>query len=502
MTELKLKPNYHDFCFRITDIYIYVMLFAFPLFTGFEGYSNVTVSKYIFLAAVTALWFIALLAFGLASRKLFCKRKISLAGGLVLLYVLLCCVSAVFSPYKVSVLLGEGRFDGIITIILSFLIFIGISEFARPKLSYFYAAAAAVTLNCIVGIFQILGFNPLHLFPGTYDFYDAGIKFTSTFLGTIGNADLFSAYICLVLPLVCVHYITAVKRPPEFLPVILICAFSLFYCGVSGGMLAFAVTALVAAPLVVSSGERLRRALEIAFVVSIAVFFAASFKASDSGTGVTVAFSLSHYSAASVLLATLAAILRLMLRKSEFIEKPLRVFFCALSAAAVVCGFVTAYFWTGTEGTIYELSRVLHGKVSDSFGSSRILIWRKTLALVPERLLIGGGPGTLALRLDVEFTRFVKETGATLSSTVDNAHNAYLGILINTGLLSLAAYLSAQGVALFKAMKAAKAEMLCLACGLLCYWMQDFFGLALFIVSPMMWVFWGLLVSGLRNREN
>lgn len=98
----------------------------------------------------------------------------------------------------------------------------------------------------------------------------------------------------------------------------------------------------------------------------------------------------------------------------------------------------------------------MQGNIKDSFGSSRILIWRKSLELVPERMLLGGGPGTLSLRLDVNFSRFVEETGQTLSSSVDNAHNDYLGILVNTGLLSLAAYLAAQLTSLFQGGKSGK----------------------------------------------
>ncbi len=502
MSEPKLKQDSKAFCVRITDIYIYIMLFLFPLFTGIEGYANVTLSKFIFFAAVTALWLVALFAAVMVSGKRCGSKSQTFVSIFILLYLLFCCVSAAFSPYKSSVFLGEGRFDGLLTTFLCVGIFIGISLFARPKRTYIYAAAAAVTLNCIVAVLQMLGFNPLHLFPGDYDFYDAGIKYTSTFLGTIGNADLFSAYICLVLPFVCVHYATAEKRPLLLLPTVLLSAFSLFSCEVSGGMLAFAVTVIFAAPFIITDGERLRRALEIALVISSAVFLAVSIKFYDTASVVIVDFLFSMYSAASAVFAAITAILRFALRKSSFSIRPLRVFFSILSAAAVVCGFLAAYFWKGTEGTVYELSQVLHGNIKDSFGSSRILIWRKTLELVPERLLLGGGPGTLPLRLDVDFSRFVEETGKTLSSTVDNAHNNYLGILVNTGLPALIAYVFGQGVSLARALKTAKPEMLCLAFALFCYWVQDFFGLGLFLVSPLMWLFWGLLISSIRHRKN
>ena len=503
MIKLKQKTNTASFSERVTDIYIFAMLFAFPLFTGFKGYTEVTLSKYIFFVSASTLWLVLLFAAAIKDKIRLRLSKTSLVGIFVLMYIVFCCASAVFSPFRSSVLLGEGRFDGLVTTLLCAGIFFGVSRFGRVKKSYIFAAALAVSLNCIVALLQILGFNPLHLFPGSYNFYDAGFQFSSTFLGTIGNADLFSAYICLMLPFCCAYYISAAKRPLILLVPSFLCALCLFKSGVSGGILALAATALMAAPFIISSGERLRRALEIACLILISVFLAISVITAEAADAVTVSFSFSRTSLILLILAVFAAGSRLALKRSDFPRKMLRLFFSAAGIAIFVSGLVAAYYWKGTSGTIYELSQLLHGRAQDSFGSSRILIWRKALALVPDRLLFGGGPGTLALRLDVSFSRFVEETGKTLSSSVDNAHNEYLGILVNTGLLSLAAYLAAQAVSLYRAAKSAVFSEFCccFACALLCYWIQAFFGLGLFLVSPLMWLFWGLYISSLRRKR-
>lgn len=502
MPEPKLRPDFKSLCYRITDIYILIMLFLFPLFTGFEGYANITFSKYMFFVTATSLWLILLIVFKLFHGVSLKTKVPHLAWLLILFYFILNCASAIFSPYKSSVLVGAGRFDGLITTFLSVGIFSGVSHYARPKRAYIYTAVLAVTINCVIAVLQLLGFNPLWLFPGDYNFYDAGVKFTSTFFGTIGNADLFSAYICLILPVISLYYITSAKRSLVLLPVILLAAFSLFVCGVSAGILAIAVTVLIAAPLAINSNERFRRALEIGSVAALAAFLTVTINFADTASGVTVSFSFGYKSVALVAFTLVLALLRLVFRRSELPEKTFKVFFSTLSGVAVGTGLLAVYFWQGSKGTLYELSQVMHGNVSDSFGSSRILIWRKTLALVPERIWLGGGPGTLALRLDVNFSRFVEETGKTLTSSVDNAHNDYLGILVNTGLLSLIAYLGAQITSFLKAVKANNPALTCLAFGLLCYWVQALFGLGLFLVSPLMWLLWGLLASELHKRQN
>ena len=109
-----------------------------------------------------------------------------------------------------------------------------------------------------------------------------------------------------------------------------------------------------------------------------------------------------------------------------------------------MAGLLGIYFFGGRlGGFLYEASQVLHGNLDDSFGSGRIYIWRNVLELVPERLLFGGGPETLALRMEAAFERYDPELGILIHSAIDVAHNEYLNVLVNQGLLALAAELIA-----------------------------------------------------------
>jgi O-antigen ligase len=168
---------------------------------------------------------------------------------------------------------------------------------------------------------------------------------------------------------------------------------------------------------------------------------------------------------------------------------------CALIAVLLpVAGLLVLWFRLGTSGTLWELSELLHGRVSDSFGSSRIRIWRACLALVPARPLLGGGPGTIAARLDIEFSRYVPETGATLRSFVDNAHSVYLGALVNTGALGLLATLALLTLCFVRALCRRGREPLSAAFALaaFCGAVHAFFGLGLCLTEPIFYVLLGL----------
>lgn len=485
---------------RLTEAYIFIMLAVFPLFTGFAGYEKLTLHKYLFFAGATVLWLLGLLVLKILGHGPARRKKIGLAGLFLLIYLALCLISGLFSPYGLSVVLGEGRFDGLLTILLCLLIFFGVSRYARPRAAHLYAAAGGAVFSCIVAILQFLGKNPLGLFPGDYFYYDAGVKFSTVFLGTIGNADLFSAHLCLVLPLLGVYYSKAAKRPLWLLLALVPLSFCLFACKVSAGLLAMGATALLTAPVLLNSGESLRRYLELLAVTVLSILPAVSLKPVVEGHSVSLTFSPTGLSLGLALLLLFLLLLRVVLHRSSFSPKRLQAFFGLLSATAVVGGLAFAYFFGGKAGgSLFELHELLHGRADDSFGSSRILIWKKSLALFSQRPFLGGGAGTLPLRLDIRFSRLVEETGKTLSTFVDNTHNDYLNILLSSGLPALLSYLAAQAASLIQSLRQGGAFVLALSSALLCYWISAFFGLGLFLVSPLMWLLWGLLAAALRR---
>lgn len=166
---------------------------------------------------------------------------------------------------------------------------------------------------------------------------------------------------------------------------------------------------------------------------------------------------------------------------------------CILAAevAFMIAALLAVFFYPGQSGTLYEASRLLHGKADASFGSHRVEIWREVCALIAQRPVFGGGPGTAAARLHIEFTRFVPETGRTLGTYVTNAHNEYLGYAMNLGWPGLALYLGMVGVTFFRPRE--NGESAAWLWGAAAYWMQAFFALGLVVSAPLLWLAWGLV---------
>lgn len=158
-----------------------------------------------------------------------------------------------------------------------------------------------------------------------------------------------------------------------------------------------------------------------------------------------------------------------------------------LSAALTAAGAAILYGWPSPDGTLGELSRAMHGELDGSFGSGRVAIWRSCLPLVRERLLLGGGPDTLALR-GVPPMNWIVDGELELVD-ITAAHNEYLNILVNQGALALAAYLALLGAALARCFRhAAETRFAVCGAGLLAYAAMAMFSISTPITAPYVWL--------------
>ena len=460
----------------LTDKYIMLMLLVFPLFMGIHGYVKITLSKYLFFSITTGLWLAGILLLwivGGAHKRLLPVQLLVIAWGAW------ACLSSAVSPWRTESLLGASRFDGLLTLLLYVGIFCGVSAYGSWRPRYVWLLGCSAAICAAVSFFQIAGASIL--FPNGYTYYDAGVLYISKFLGTIGNTNLLAAFLCMSVPLCAAAEACGWKAVWFLRGVYMSGACLLSFTESSGGMLALAVAYTVCALAFAGKG-RLPQFIKIAARTAFGLGIGSLLR---NAPGEACALFLM----AGMAFAAACGFQRFI---------PVRYHFCCtifILAAVLLFGGALVYFWPVSSGTIYELSRMLHGEVQDSFGSSRIRIWRETLALVPERLLFGGGPGTLALRLDLSFSRYFPALKQTLQTYTDNAHNVYLGYLVNIGLPGLGLYLTVIGLTLYRIFRSRSAWMLIPGAALICIWIENFFGLGLCLTAPIMWVLWGLIYT-------
>lgn len=194
---------------KITSVFLAAMTSVFLLYTGPDGYAHIVESKYAALCLLCGLYLgaLALVFFchdvtgklrvrGLGARLV----RLSWPQRFAAAYLLLTWVSALVSENFPDTLIGMSRYEGALTITLYCLVFFCVSAWAQPGKWFLWVFAASMTLQNGLCILQLAGANPLALYPQGYTWFDAGVRYSGAYLGTIGNTGLLGAVYCIAIP--------------------------------------------------------------------------------------------------------------------------------------------------------------------------------------------------------------------------------------------------------------------------------------------------------------
>lgn len=425
----------------VTDKYILAMLGLFPLYCGLRlhAYTAITASKFRFFAAATCLW-------------------------LAVVLVLLVIGAVRGERYKVDV------------------------RPAHMLIAVFLVTGAVSALFSEYGSVCLLGAD-------RYDGYITTLLYASIFYGVsflavprrrYAWALGVSATVCCIIAVLQLGGLDPFRLYPEGLNYYdKYEALNAPFLGTIGNTGLLAAYLCLAAPLLITfavlSEKQTDSLLLLPGALSLSVLLACDVDAGVLALGGTV-------------LVTVPVAIR---------KKKAARIAAGVSGGVTLLGLGALYFWPGQSGTIHEISRVLHGELSDEFGSHRGQIWKQGWQLIWEKPWLGGGPGTTAERFDIRWSRYIEALGRERVVSVGNAHNVYLGYCLNFGVIGGLAYMAAAVCSLVTWVRRRKENALIPALGsaFLCYMIQDFFGLGLCLTAPILWVIWGLLESGVPETE-
>lgn len=417
--------------------------------------------------------------------------------GLALLLFLLMGLSACFGAYarqvnkngQLCVWMGSLRYEGMATQLCYMAIFLIMSLHPIRKDWLMHLCALSLMLQCALVVLQYLDLNPLGLFPGSLS-----TRTNYEFQGTIGNIDMVSGYLSLMLPLLLGSFILTPKGGWLWLAVGSVGALWMMCMEVQSGLVALAVfgflivAAMLWKPRLRGRGTLVLGVLPFCYALRKCI----AFPWLDEVENLTV--RLPGTAAAIVLLLGLLLILagiRLMHPHKPLFTlngKQTVLLLLGIVAAGVVILLMLPL--TESWGGLWEIREVLLGRGQDSFGSYRLGVWRQTLALSREHLLLGNGPDTFWFA----FRAHLQKVGVSFPETFDNPHNEYLALLVNDGLPALLCYLVLLGCTLRKCRK--NPRQWALLAGLTAYAVQAIFSFSICIIAPMFWAAMGMGVGG------
>jgi len=151
-------------------------------------------------------------------------------------------------------------------------------------------------------------------------------------------------------------------------------------------------------------------------------------------------------------------------------------------------------------------------KGKEKLGSSRGYIWSRSIPLIKDTLILGTGPDTFAFDFPQEDLIGKYYAYDTPNIVVDKAHNLYLQIAINYGVIALLAFLAMMVIYIvdsiklyaFKEQFEEKSKMLgAITClGVIGYLFSGIFNDSVVSVAPVFWIVLGVGVAlNFMNRE-
>lgn len=411
-----------------TAIYGCVILTAYLLFVGPGGYTAILQNKYAMFVASTGLYLLALTVVKKGvhiQNQWFDPARIA-----ILLFAGFSALSTILSPFWKETLLGEGRREGLVTLLLYVLIFVGFSTYGFSLKLLAYMSGTSMTIFCLIAFLQLDGRNPLMLYPNGMNYFGAGTDYMWEYLGTIGNVDLVAAVMSLFIPLYLLYVFLQKEDPWRFflLVPLTLCTVVTAKMGVLAAFCALGGGAVLSIPVLLGNHKREQKASALAII------------------------------------------------------------------AVVICLIIGLKLFDAGDGLFHELHEILNGRISGDFGSQRVAIWQQVWEVIRERPIFGSGPDTLSL-WGKGFEGYDKSIQAQITTVIDAAHNEYLNIWANEGVLALIAYLAVLVYLAWEWIRNGVKDTRITICGcsILCYCIQAFFGMSSCMTAPYFWMVLGML---------
>jgi O-antigen ligase len=430
-------------------------------------------------------------------------------------------VIAFFAVSLISTLLSQnfifsfdgtaGRNNGLILIFAYLVIYFIISRNFYFSHGPFLAFAGVSVIVCLLALLNYFYIDPL----GTYA--NLSEEDVDRFITTIGNKNLFSAFICVAMPLCAVMYLMAKQIAARLVYLFAVgwCMIGLIVADSYSGYIALVVLLVCCLVYALKNPVRLQRFLVLCSVILLSgkllYVLTLIFKQEKEVESFSKVFFSGNISTAFLVIGVAGAVaLAVMFKKqpnlheAEFPKIVAKVF-CGLVAAGVLVIAALFVNYTFIDTTTPIGSNMEFLRFNDDWGTHRGYYWRRSfdifLSQDAKGMFFGIGPDNLKTYFNALFG---SESMRMYGEITGTAHNEFLDYLINIGIFGLAAYLTViifSVVRVFRCRKSATVA-LAFAAVIVCYCSQGVVNIINPIVTPLLFVFIALAENMLRKAEN
>ena len=439
---------------------VYVALMACLFILGFHNnYIDIQDFKFRLFVSVTAVYLIAeaavwLLCLCMGGNSVFKFLQSRFPSKTRVIFPLLFAAAILlgwfFSEWPGEAAFGSaGRQIGAVPLLLCILVYFFVTVSYKPYRFPVIVFLASTAAELILGILNLWGIDPLRMYVNLID------EQHSFFIGTVGNKNVTSGYLCLILPVIVFLAARAKTRAERTALFALIAAGFYYGIGVSSDSFLLGMGAMFTVLL----WQRMSDTRRMPFVyLTFGLFFAAMLAVFISvricpGSPFFSALPTSGLIGRMVqpdcLLITggLFAVFVLsteICRKqgSDFLRKARNILFTVL--AVIILPAVLAVIAVNLlpAGAGESLPRILQNLIlRDDFGSNRGYIWKRTTEafalLPPVKKFIGVGADCFYQYM---VPLYGNEMTILYGAPFADAHNEFLQFLLTTGILGVTGY--------------------------------------------------------------
>lgn len=504
---------------KFVNYFLVAMFTLFPLFYT-DYYYNIRHDKYFFFLVATAALVLMISATIITASDSPTKtnnnatalpwyKTFTLTDYAFGAFILVCTISTIFSENPSDAFYGNsGRNNGLILMICYAVVYFLITRFFHFKNYVFVALAVCSIAIYLLDILNCFYIDPLGMFASLTD--EQTIK---NFTSTIGNKNLMSSFICIVLPVTIALSVISKNRKQR-----IVCHISSAF-GYMALMTADSYSGIlgvgaVTAVLFIWFSRKIVRLKR--FFLSLTVMLISgkllrlfSYCMNDKSKGISEFQALLVYSKliwfVIAFFAVITAVLYLLDYKKPNKVLPLAVpiVFSVLFALGIAGIIFAVYYFSvvDTETDLGFLKSFL--RFNDSWGTHRGYMWIRSFWIFGDfsfyNKLFGCGPDTFATVFEPYFEG-LKHYG---DSSTNCAHNEYINYLITTGILGLSSYLLIIFGALKGAIKSATKNpiVIAFAAAVISYAVQAVVNLAQPITTPLFIIFISLCEATYRQQK-
>ncbi len=462
---------------KITNMYLYFILVVFILLIDNTGYYNILKFKwniYVYTSVIYILVILLIIVFKILNHSISIKEfKFNKVYAFALIYVFSLILSCLFSPYKNNnFLIGSFRMEGLIVNIIYVISFIVVALTYKFNKKILYAVLTPSIIMGLIIIIQSLFFKSV-MCGSDYCY------------STIGNVDtvglIYSMYITLAIML----FIFCKSINKVFLIIsIIISLIVMMIINVTSMYVTLFVIMLLILPYICLASSYLFKYLLVILFITI--------------SSMIYHLEYIHYLIPIVIGILLMVIICYKRKYNIVSKKNIIIGYTILPLFIVIIMFVV-YLINFKSGFLYEVHSILHGNLDDSFGTTRMFLWKRTIKMIDSRyVLFGYGIDTFGIPFMDKYLPDLIKTGYV--SIQDNACNIYLTRLINIGVVGLSSFIFFIGSLFMMIRKNKNTISICILVTILSYLIQGMFNIEVVIVTPIFYILLSLYTSSLNSN--